>query len=472
MPGAPEACGASIFKQNENARDRCGLLARDTGRGLLGNAMNLLHSNDKRGEHAPSWYAATATPIDAFARLQGDTKADVCVIGGGFTGLSAALHLAEKGYDVVLLEAHRVGFGASGRNGGQLGSGQRMEQDGLEKFVGLDDAQKLWALAEEAKQVVRDLIKKHNIDCHLKPGIMHACLNAREVKHEHAYVQHLNDNYGYNQVTPLSCDALQAICPSPAYVGGSLDMGAGHLHPLNFAIGLAGAARKAGARICEHSEVTEIRHGAKVTVKTAEGSVTADHLVLACNGYLGDLDRKVAARVMPINNYVVATEPLGDEAAKVLTRDIAVADSKFVINYFRLSHDKRLLFGGTESYSYRFFPDIAEKVRRPMQKIYPHLKDVKIDYAWGGTLGITMKRMPYLRRLRPNVLNASGYSGHGVGTATHAGQLLAQAIAGTSEGFDTMAAVPAMPFAGGAMMRSPLLVLAMTWYSMRDRLGV
>ncbi|SHI78056.1 gamma-glutamylputrescine oxidase [Shimia gijangensis] len=434
--------------------------------------MNLLHSNDKRGEHAPSWYAATATPLDPFPQLQGNTKADVCVIGGGFTGLSTALHLAEKGYDVVLLEAHRAGFGASGRNGGQLGSGQRMEQDELEKLMGRDDALKLWHLAEDAKQVVKDLVAKHKIDCHLRPGIMHACLNEREVKHEHDYVQQLQTQYGYDQIEALDYDALQAICPSPAYVGGSLDMSAGHLHPLNFALGLAEAARKAGTRICELSEVTGIDHGTKVKVKTAEGSVTADHLVLACNGYLGDLDGKVASRVMPINNYVVATEPLGDEAAKVLTRDIAVADSKFVINYYRLSDDKRLLFGGTESYSYKFFDDIGEKVRKPMQKIYPHLRDVKIDYAWGGTLGITMKRMPYLRKLRPNVVNASGYSGHGVGTATHAGKLVADAIAGQSEGFDTMAAVPAMPFPGGRLVRSPLLVLAMTWYSLRDRLGV
>jgi gamma-glutamylputrescine oxidase len=199
--------------------------------------------------------------------------------------------------------------------------------------------------------------------------------------------------------------------------------------------------------------------------------VTADHVILACNGYLGGLNGKVAARVMPINNFVVATEPLGDDADRVLTRDVGVADSRFVVNYFRLSRDRRLLFGGGESYGYRF-PDIEATVRKPMRQVFPHLADVRIDYAWGGTLAITMKRMPYLARVAPNILSASGYSGHGVGNATQAGQLMAQAVLGESDGFDTMAAVPAPAFPGGAALRSPLLALAMTWYALRDRLGV
>lgn len=434
-------------------------------------ALNLLYANDRPGQYPESWYAATATPLAPFGPLKGQTRADVCVIGGGYTGLSAALHLAEAGRDVVLVEAHRVGFGASGRNGGQLGSGQRMEQDGLEKLVGPDDARKLWQMAEDAKDLVKSLVARHGIDCHLKPGIAHACFSAREVAHEHAYVEHLNHRYGYEQITPLDRDALQAICPSPAYVGGSLDMGAGHLHPLAYALGLARAAATAGVRIHETSEVHDIRTGARPVVRTGHGQVEADHVILACNGYLGRLNPKVAARVMPINNFIAATEPLGDQVARVLARDVAVADSKFVINYFRLSHDGRLLFGGGESYGYRFPADIAAVVRKPMTQIFPHLADVRIDYAWGGTLGITMKRIPYLARLAPNILTASGYSGHGVGTATHAGQLMAQAITGQADGFDTMARIPAPSFPGGTLMRSPLLALAMTWYALRDRLG-
>ncbi|MDC0660694.1 FAD-binding oxidoreductase [Leisingera sp. SS27] len=435
-------------------------------------AMNLLYSNDRKGEYPDSWYAATAAPLELFPALDGDAKADVCIVGGGYTGLSAALHLAEAGMSVVLLEAQRVGFGASGRNGGQLGSGQRMEQDGLEKLVGLDDARKLWELAEDAKDLVKDLVARHGIDCHLKPGVAHACFSKGETAHEHAYAEHLQTRYAYDQIELLDRDAMQALCPSPAYAGGSLDMGAGHLHPLAYVLGLARAAAAAGTVIHEGSEVLDVQEGSQLRIRTAGGTVTADHLILACNGYLGGLNGQVAARVMPINNFVVATEPLGDDAARVLTRDVAVADTKFVVNYFRLSHDKRLLFGGGESYGYRFPSDIQATVRKPMAEIFPHLKDVKIDYAWGGTLGITMKRMPYLARLAPNVLTASGYSGHGVGTATHAGQLMAQVIQGQAEGFDTLARVPAPRFPGGPRMRSPLLVLAMTWFAMRDRLGV
>lgn len=435
-------------------------------------ALNLLHSNDRAGKYPPSWYSATAEALPDFAPLKGDRKADVVVVGAGYTGLSAALHLAEAGMDVALIEAQRVGFGASGRNGGQLGSGQRMDQGGLERLMGDGDAAKLWELAEDAKTLVKSLIAKHKIECYLRPGVAHTCLSPREMAQEHAYADHLAQRYGYDQLQKLDRDQMHALCPSPAYHGGVLDMSAAHLHPLRYALGLAQAASAAGVRIHELSEAYEITPGARPIVRTKDGQITADHVILACNGYLGGLNGKVASRVMPINNYIAATKPLGDEAARVLTQDVAVADTKFIVNYFRLSHDKRLLFGGGESYGYRFPADIEALVRKPMAEIFPHLKDVQIDYAWGGTLAITIRRMPYLVRLAPNILNASGYSGHGVGSATHAGQLMALAIKGQAEGFDTMARVPAPPFPGGAALRTPLLMLAMTWYSLRDRLGV
>ncbi|NVO55721.1 FAD-binding oxidoreductase [Rhodobacteraceae bacterium B1Z28] len=434
--------------------------------------MNLLYSNDRKAEYPLSWYAATAHPSDRFPALTGDATADVCIVGGGYTGLSAALHLAEAGLDVVLLEAHRVGFGASGRNGGQLGSAQRMAQEDLERLVGEADAVKLWKLAEDAKDLVKSLISRHQIDCDLKPGVAEMALSDAERGELHDHAAHLSGKYGYDQIEVLDAEAGHALCPSPAYKGGLLDMGAAHLHPLNYALGLARAASTAGARIHEGTEVLSIEQGSRVSVRTAHGQVTANHVILACNGYLGDLNRQVAARVMPINNFIAATEPLGEDAVRVLTRDVAVADTKFVVNYFRLSADGRLLFGGGESYGYRFPTDITATVRKPMTQIFPHLKDVKIDYAWGGTLAITMRRMPYLTRVAPNILSASGYSGHGVGTATHAGQLMALAIQGQAEGFDTMSRVPALPFPGGAALRSPLLALAMTWYTLRDRLGI
>lgn len=434
--------------------------------------MNLLFSNDRRGEYPQSWYAATAMPLDPFPPLGGATRADICIIGAGFTGISAALHLAKAGADVVLLDAHRVGFGASGRNGGQLGSGQRQDQITLEKMVGADAARLLWDLGEDAKRLVRDLVQDHGIDCYLKDGIAWAASRQADVDDLAAYADHLQTRYGYDRIEALGRDAFHALCPSPDYIGGTLDMGAAHLHPLRLVLGLATAAQKAGVRIHERSHVHGLTHGDTVTVRTDAGQVTADHVILAANGYLGTLDRRVSSRVMPINNYVIATEPLGDDAAKVLTRDVAVADSRFVVNYFRLSHDKRLIFGGGETYGYRFPSDIPALVRKPMTTIFPHLKDVRIDYAWGGTLAITIKRMPYLARVWPNVLSASGYSGHGVGNAIQAGKLLAEAIKGPSHGFAAFNDIPHTPFPGGGMLRTPILSLAMSWYAMRDRLGI
>ena len=433
--------------------------------------MNLLFANDKSGQYPQSWYAETATALEAFAPLRGRAKADVCIVGGGYTGLSAALHLAQAGRKVILLEAHRVGFGASGRNGGQLGSGQRVEQPKLDKMVGRDTGAKFWAFGESAKALVKGLIGKHEIDCHLTPGIAWAAETPEAVKEYRAYRDYMAETHDH-EVTHLDRDDFAALCPSPAYCGGVLDETAAHLHPLAFALGLAKAAHEAGVTIHERSPVHDVAAGQPNLVRTNAGVVRAEHVILAGNGYLQGLDRKVAARVMPINNFIVATEPLGDEAARVLTRPVAVSDDRFVVNYFRLSHDNRLLFGGGESYGYKFPRDIAGLVRTPMTRVYPHLRNVRIDYAWGGTLAITMKRLPYLARVSPTILSASGYSGHGVGNATQAGQLMAQAIEGQSDGFETFSALPAPAFPGGAAARLPLLTLAMSWYALRDRLGV
>ncbi|MCX7559188.1 FAD-binding oxidoreductase [Sulfitobacter sp. F26204] len=434
--------------------------------------MNLLYSNDKRGQYPDSWYAATAAPLDRFAPLKGAIKADVCVVGGGYTGLVAALHLAEAGRDVVLLEAQRVGFGASGRNGGQLGNGQRVEQKQLERMAGEAHAAKLWNMGLEAVTLAKDLIAKHKIDCHLKPGIAWTASTQGDLAHIHEYADFLRTRYRYDQIETLDHAALQSVCPSPDYLGGFLDLGAAHLHPLNYALGLARAARDAGVRIFEATAVHHIEEGEQARIQTDAGHVMAKHVILGCNGYLGGLNRSVAARVMPINNFIVATEPLGDRVKDVLPRDVAVADSRFVVNYFRMSHDGRLLFGGGETYGYKFPIDIAAKVRKPMSVVFPQLKNVKIDYAWGGTLAITMKRLPYMARVGRNILSASGYSGHGVGTATHAGMLMARAIQGDSDGFDTMSLIPTPAFPGGSALRTPLLTLAMSWYAMRDRLGI
>lgn len=435
--------------------------------------MDLLTANDAPGQHAPSYYAATANATPDAPALDGDVSADVCIIGGGFTGLSAALHLAEKGLSVRLLEANRVGWGASGRNGGQICTGQRREQDYLEKTVGLDQARALWSLAEEAKATLRALIAKHDIRCDLKAGSVHGDLIARYVPETHAYVDHLAKTYNYTLMEPLDRQGIRDHVGTQAYHGGLLDRGAGHLHPLNYALGLAVAAQSAGVVLHERSRVSHVSQTAPHKVQTANGSVTAGHVIYACNGYMGDLQGNVSANVMPINNFIAATKPLDEDLAReLIAEDVCVADSKFVVNYYRLSADRRMLFGGGETYGYRFPSDIAALVRPNMEAIYPQLAGVQIDYAWGGTLGITRSRMPYFKALAPTILTAGGYSGQGVAMTTIAGKVLAEYVAGQTGRFETFANINHKQFPGGGKLRHPLLVLAMSWYALRDKLGI
>jgi gamma-glutamylputrescine oxidase len=337
-------------------------------------------------------------------------------------------------------------------------------------MLGDDHARALWDISQQSVDLVRDLSADMD-DCGLADGVIHAAHRERFVGAEHAYTDHLRDKYGYDKIRNLNRDEARDLVNSPAYHGGTLDMGAGHIDPLRYALGLARKCVDLGVAIYENSKVQDVTYGDPAMVKTGGGTVTAKFVVLACNGYLGGLNKRVAARVMPINNFIVATEPMSaDEQEALIKNSHAVADSKFVVNYFRFSPDRRLLFGGSESYGYTFPRDIAAAVRKPMLKIYPQLANTKIDYAWGGTLGITMNRMPHFERLSGNVLSASGYSGHGVAMATMGGKMAANAICGQAEQFDFMADVPTPRFPGGVMLRSPMLVLAMLWYSMRDKL--
>ena len=434
-------------------------------------ALNVLHANDRQGQYPPSWYAATVQLPEAQPPLEGTQRADVCVIGGGYTGLSAALHLAEAGYSVVLLEAHRVGWGASGRNGGQVGTGQRRDQDQLEERLGLDTARQLWELAEESKALVAGLIERFAIECEVAPGIIHADHKPRYVAHSKAYAEKLNTRYGYDRIRFVGRDEIRSMIGSDDYHGGTYDAGAFHIHPLKYALGLARAAREAGVRIFENSEVTATGRAGKASVTAAGGLVECDHIVLACNGYLGGLEPRAAARVMPINNFVIATEPLtAAQREAIMPTVAAVADSKFVINYFRMTHDNRLLFGGGENYGYRFPADIKAFVRKPMLEIFPQSEPLKIDYGWGGTLAVTVKRMPLFQRIAGNILTCTGYSGHGVALATLAGKIAAEAINGQASRFDLMAEMDTPRFPGGTLLRYPMLVAAMTWFSLRDRL--
>ncbi|MGB7322285.1 MAG: FAD-binding oxidoreductase, partial [Albidovulum sp.] len=282
--------------------------------------MDILYANDKAGEYPRSWYAASADAPGPYPAAEGDLTCDVCVVGAGFTGLSAALHLAEKGYDVVLLDAHRVGWGASGRNGGQVGTGQRLDQEELEKMVGRNTAHELWTLAQESVALTKDLAALHAPDAGFADGIIHACHRARLVPHAHHYAEKMVRDYGYNQIRPLDRDQMREMVGSTAYHGGDIDMGGGHLHPLRYAFGLARAASAKGVRIFEGSKVTDVTEAAPATVRTEKATITAGHVVLACNGYLGNLNGRVASRVMPINNFIAATEPMTAQQQESLIR--------------------------------------------------------------------------------------------------------------------------------------------------------
>jgi len=422
--------------------------------------------------HAPSYYAATVREQVATVPFTGPARADVCVIGGGYAGLATALHLARRGVDVALLEQSRLGWGASGRNGGQAHVGMRRDQRWLEGRMGREDARRLWDFALGARTHLDWLIETYGIDCELRLGHLHADHRARYSADSRRHVEHLRTVYDYPHIRYVDRDEVASMVISRDYYSGSFDARSGHLHALNFALGIARAAVSHGARLHEGVEVTGLkRNGGGWQLDTPHGSLTAGRVVLACNGYLRRLAPEVERRVMPINNFIAVTEPLGAEGARrVISNGAAVSDSRFVVNYFRITPDHRLLFGGGENYSYRFPRDIAAFVRPHVLKVFPQLAQARFDYAWGGTLGITPTRMPWVRELEPGLVNASGFSGLGVVLAPYTGKAVADALCGERTAFDLLGRVPVPPFPGGPLLRHPTLVAAMLYYALRDRL--
>jgi len=418
-----------------------------------------------------SYYVATAVGITEHPTLKAAERADVCVIGGGFTGLSAALNLAEQGFDVVLLEAECIGYGASGRNGGLIGSGQRKDALEMEGQFGYERSKQFWDLAEAAKAEIRMRVAKHDIECDLQYGQLEGVHKKSYVGHAARYAEALEERYDYPHARALNREETRAMVDTDNFLEGLHDSQAMSIHPLNYALGLARAAREAGVRIYENSRVTGYTRTDPATVSTEHGDVEASFIVLGCNGYLGKLEPRVAGKIMPINNYLIATEPLGEEGARKLIADRnCVHDTRFVVNFFRTSSDHRLLFGGGENYRAGFPHDIAAFVRPHMLALFPQLKDARIDYSWGGTLSVTVKRMPQVGRLEPNLFFAHGYSGHGLSIANLAGKVLAEAIGGTASRFDVMSSIKAVPFPGGTLLRYPGMVLGMLYYSLRDRI--
>ena len=433
--------------------------------------LDLLKINDPKGELPDSFYKYSIKKEIKYPTLSKNYKSQICIIGAGFTGLSAGLCLAESGFDVIILEANRVGFGASGRNGGQVGSGQRWDQEKIEKHFGFNKAKIFWEISQDAKKEVISRMKLHNIDCDFSPGIINATINRKDTNNLFDEVNNLKKKYQYTKIQKLSSSELSTIIDTDLYDGGCLDFGAGHLNPLKFVQGLGTAAKKNNVQIFEKSYVEKIDYGKKNTISISNGyTVVCDYLIIACNGYLGNLEPNISSRVMPINNFILTTEVLGNNLLNsFLYNNYAVADNKFVPNYFRPSPDKRLIFGGGENYTYRFPKDIKTIVRKKMLKVYPQLKNTRIDFAWGGTLAVTRNRLPYFAKIRSNVFSASGYSGHGVALSVLAGKIIAELIEGDSKRFNFMNNIPIKPFPGNSNFQWPLLVLGMLWYSLRDR---
>jgi gamma-glutamylputrescine oxidase len=419
---------------------------------------------------APSYYAMDDESAPRTA-LSGEVTADVAVLGGGIAGCSTALHLAQRGYRVVLLEARTVGYGASGRSGGQTIFGLAVGQQRLEREVGRDDAHRLFDLSIEALDLTQSLIREHAIACDYQANHVHVAVKPRHVEELAQWQRELHDEYGYETAKLLNREELQRHARSPRYLAGLLDTRSGHLQPLKYTQGIARAAENAGAVIYENSEVLSYADGPQVRVHTSQGIVRCAHLVLCGNAYIGAVAPTLARRILGVGTYIIATEPLGAERVRnLLPSNAAVADINWVLDYFRASADHRLLFGGRVSYSAVQPPHLPESMRQRMVRVFPSLKDVKVARAWGGYLDITMSRAPNFGKLAANVYYLQGFSGHGISLAGLAGKLAAEAIAGTVERFDVFARIPHRDFPGGRLFRRPSLMFAMLYYRIRDLL--
>lgn len=416
-----------------------------------------------------SWYEDTAGQRPEYAALDGSRKADVVIIGGGFTGLSAAAHLAKAGSNVVLIEAHRFGDGASGRNGGQLGTGQRSWAEELEAEYGLTRAKALFDMAEEAKAHLLEFAEANRIDIDYMPGQMSVAHKKRFVDDYKAHAEIMASRFDYPHLSFMNAKETAERLGSTHYFGGVRDAGTGHIHPLKLVVGTARVAAEAGAHLHENTPATGIAtNGGKVQVTTPKGTITADKCLIAVNAYGGTLEPVSASHIMPIGSFIGATVPLGADSP-VLPGGESVDDSRFVVRYFRKSKDGRLLFGGREIYAVSDPKDIHIGIRRQIAEIYPALKDVEITHGWGGYVGITVPRKPFVREVMPNVISAGGYSGHGVMLSNFVGKLYAETVGGNRDRLKLIEDLKIPSFPGGRTLRTPLLFLALNWFALRDR---
>ena len=424
-----------------------------------------------------SYYAASANEQPQYSKLESDITVDVCVVGGGFAGLSSAIELADKGYKVAVLEANHIGFGASGRNGGQLIAGLACEQDMIENALGFEAAKQVWDMSLEALDLVRERVKRFEIDCDLTDGFLGVSVNEKKGKKLRTWFDGMTKKYHYGSDTIWIEPAyLKDWISSPRYFNGYYDKRGGHIHPLNYCLGLARGATSLGVQIYQHSAVTAMQQGETVALHTESGIVKAKYVVLAGNMYLPEiapkLAPKIAKRIMPVGTYIIATEPIEPSlAASLIPSNAAVCDTNFILDYFRFSKDKRMIYGGRVSYSAMTPPNLTQSMQARMVETFPQLKATKVEYTWGGYVDISMNRAPDFGRVANNIYYLQGFSGHGVALTGMAGKLVAEAISGQANRFDVFAKIKHHDFFGGKLLRTPALVLGMAWYQLREKLG-
>lgn len=425
-----------------------------------------------RTEHTDSYYAHSRNDQSDRPSLSDHIDVDVCVIGGGFSGISSALHLAEQGFKVAVLEAARIGYGASGRNGGQLVNSYSRDIDVIEQRYGQTTAQALGNMAFEGGNIIRERINKYAIDCDYKPGGIFAALNVKQFGHLQAQ-KTLWERFGHTQLELLGLDSMQQEIGSNAYVGGLLDKTGAHVHPLNLLLGEVRALESLGSQVYEDSKVVSVERSPRPVVKTASGSVTADFLIVCGNAYLGGLFPELASKAMPCGSQIVCTETLSTELQSALIQnDYCVEDCNYKLDYYRLTGDGRLLFGGGVTYGGGDPASIERFLRPHIERVFPQLKKVKLDYRWGGDFLLTMSRLPQFGRLNNSIYFAQGYSGHGVTTTHLAGKLIGEVVKGNAERFDAFAQLPHYPFPGGQMFRVPYTALGAFYYGLRDKLAI
>ena len=427
------------------------------------------HDNEKI-----SFYRSSVEDLNSQDQLTSDIDVDICIIGGGLTGISSAINLSKKGYSVILCEARKIGWGASGRNGGQLGIGMRKDQFTIEKKLGLKHAKELWSLGLEAVEDVKNLIKENEIDCHLVNGVMSTACFEKDIDEYKFEIEHMSKNYDFEGYQFFNKEKIREEINSKMYLAGLLNSGSYHLNPLKLTLGLAKVAQKNKVKIFENTPIEKIREeGDRVQVMSKKGLIRANQVVVACNGYLDSILGSKKNKFMPINNYVVATEPLGEKRARqIIKNNYAVCDTRFIIDYYRFSEDWRMIFGGGETFTSNFVKNATSFVSKRMIKVFPQLQNVKIDYSWGGTLAITVNRLPHFGTLMNNKVSfAFGYSGHGLALSVLAGKLIGENIHGDHERFKFFSDINHMSIPLGSIFRRPIYSSAILYYKIRDYLN-